>query len=140
MINQTRTAAESYVQSKQEGIIMSKNKLVFDFIKANQPCSNKDIELGTGLDNTSVGCARWHLMQQNKIRLCGFKINKGTDREVEAVEVNPHPEIVFKTKSDKQKLDEIRELCESVMSAQFFDKNYSSHIVLADDILQIINS
>jgi len=137
LIEQTTTAVESYSISKGEGLIRHKTKKVFEFIKANQPCSNKDIELGTGLDNTSVGCARWHLIQQKKIRVAGLKVNKGTDREVETVEVNPTPEILFKKKSNREKLEEIMELCKE---ANIYNRivPYTSCYDLAEEIISII--
>lgn len=128
-INQTETAVASYCQSMISGVIPTINELVFDFIKRNGPASRNEIQRGLNLTARQAGCSVWHLTQNGKIRLTGGTvIDKLTLREVETVEINREPEILFKKVSNSEKLKLISDFCK---------ENTDSWV--SDAILAILN-
>ena len=133
-INQTVTAAESYSISTEIGQISTINERVYEYIKRVRIASRNEIQRRLELTARQASCSTWHLIQQGKIRLTGQTvIDQITRREVETLEVNPQPEIIFKKVSDKEKLKKITNVLEDWME---FDTAYD----LKEEILQIINS
>lgn len=139
LIEQTKTAAISYVQSKQ--IVSTINDRVLDYIKEHQPCSRNDVQRALNLSARQSGCSVWHLIEQGKVRvkpMC-FKEDVVTKRMVEVVEINPTPEIIFRKVSDKEKLEKVKELCDNASLTDEIDE-YESFRVFKNNILSIINS
>ncbi len=136
LINATSTQVHSFHSESTQKVVKTINDRVFEFIKncINGHPSRNDIQRALGLTARQCSCSVWHLIEQNKIRLTGrTTVDPITKREVETVQVNDTPEIVFKRKSDRERLKEIRELCEYQISHKFGD------LIDAKDILQIIS-
>lgn len=131
-INQTSTAIASYSLSKSDGIITTINAKIEAYIRENKLVSRNDIQRGLNLTARQAGCAVWRLIEKGIVRDTGLVHHDNeTKRDVSLVQINPTPEIVFKKKSDKEKLKEIKALCEK------FSLGEKDRLTV--DILQIIN-
>lgn len=138
LIQQTDSAKKSYSQSKEEGIISTINDMVFSHIKHVNQVSRNEIQKTLGLTARQTSCSVWHLIHQGKIKAFGTKIDIYTTREVQCLVVNDSPEIIFRKKSDKEKIKEIRELCSNTKAYQEI-LPYTTVSGLVDDIENILN-
>lgn len=128
MINQTHTAAISYEKSTE--VVSTINDRVEQFIRSNPNTSRNEIQMALNLTARQTTCSTWHLLKKGIIKVCGTKEDLVTNREVETLEINPTPEIVFKKVSDKEKIERITKLCES---------NNGDFYIPASEILSIIS-
>ena len=110
-MNQTSTAAVSYQISTETGQIGTINQRVEHLIRLYVKSSRNDLQRETGLTARQVGCAVWHLIESGAVRTCGTAIDSITHREVELLEINPTPEIIFHKVTAAEKLEKIKDLC-----------------------------
>lgn len=112
---QPETSINSFHSPSTQKVVKQYKKRVLSYIteqsKLGKGVSNNDIARATGIEYKLVSNARWSLMQEGKIRLCGEASDKVTMFDNQLVEINPEPSIVVKKKSAKDKLEEIDALC-----------------------------
>lgn len=110
LISQTETAIASY--HSEQPLVQNINAKVYDLVLKHGKLTRNDIKRYSDFTARQISCATWHLIKKGKLRTCGTAKDRNTLHEIELVEVNPTPEIIFRKKSDKQKLKEIKELCQ----------------------------
>lgn len=136
LINQTSTAIQSY--HSEQSLVKNINAKVYDLVLKHGKMTRNDIKRHSDFTARQISCATWHLIKKGKLRTCGTAKDRNTLHEIELVEVNPTPEIVFRKKSDKERLKEIRELCDSIIIDEH-ELPYKSAQGIAEDIISIID-
>ncbi len=77
------TSLMAYQEHKASGKALSQRLQIFEFIKANQPCTRKQIELGLGIGINAV-CGRVNkLLEMGMIEVAFKDKDPVTDRLVE---------------------------------------------------------
>jgi len=128
LIEQTKTAIESYSILKLEGKGRSQKEKVFDVLKNNFPITDNEISIRLGIPIRQITARRNQLLKEGKIKPSGTTFDGRTRRTVLCWTVNPQPEICFAKKSNSAKLSEIKDLC----------KGFENE--LAEAVMKIISS